>query len=112
MITNKSITYYQKAYDSNKLEIWKRKVFKNVWSFNRKNSNVNAGYENANNIDVRIPIKEVKDTNMFKIGDIIAIGIQEDIERQSDLEGIEFYNVISININDFGNNPHIHLGGR
>ena len=50
--------------------------------------------------------------NFFKVGDIISIGENADIEKQSDLNNIEYYNVTSININDFGNNPHIHLGGK
>ena len=54
----------------------------------------------------------VKDKDIFTIGDIISIGINPPIERQTDLLYTEFYNVTSININDFGDNPHIHLGGK
>lgn len=112
MITNNSITYYHKSLDNNKLEKWTRTVFKDVWVFGGKGSSINKGYENANNVDVRIPIDLVNDTSIFKIGDIVSIGVQEDITRQSDLNGKEFYNVTSVNINNFGNNPHIHLGGK
>ena len=112
MITNNSITYYHKSLDNNKLEKWTRIVFKDVWVAGGKGSSINKGYENANDLDVRIPMELVNDTSIFKIGDIVAIGIQEDIIRQSDLNGKEFYNVTSINNNNFGNNPHIHLGGK
>ena len=112
MIVNKAITYYKKGLDSNKLPIWTKYVFSNVWIFGGEGSNINKGYENANNVDVRIPMKYVTDTSIFSAEDIIAIGEQNDITQQSDLEGKEFYNVTSVNINDFGNNPHVHLGGK
>ena len=112
MITNGSITYYHKALDENKLPVWNRYVFKSVWHFGGKGSSINKGYENANDVNIRIPMELVKNTDLFKIGDIVAVGIQGNITKQSDLKGIEFYNITSININDFGNNPHVHLGGK
>lgn len=113
MITNNKITYYHKILNNTtKLEEWSRVLFEDVWVFGGKGSNINKGYENANDVDVRIPMEYVQDKTIFNIGDIIAIGKQENIEKQSDLNGKEFYNVTSINVNDFGNNPHIHLGGK
>lgn len=112
MITNNKITYYKKSWNENRIEIWTKYVFDDVWVFGGKGSNINRGYENANDINVRIPMKYVEDETIFNIGDIIAVGEQQDITKQSDLNGIEFYNVTSINVNDFGNNSHIHLGGR
>lgn len=112
MITNKAITYYHKTLNENKIEVWNRYVFGNVWEFGGKGSSINKGYENANDVNIRIPMRYVLDTSIFQIGDIIAIGMQSEISKQSDLQGKEFYNVTSININDFGNNPHVHLGGK
>lgn len=112
MITNKTITYYSKGLDNTKLETWTKTIFSSAWVYQTKGSIQNAGYENANEVEIRIPIKYVKDTSIFKVGDIIAIGKQSDITKQSDLNGIEFYNVTSVNINDFGSQPHIHLGGK
>lgn len=112
MISNVTITYYRKKTDNNKLPVWEKTIFSNVWKFGGKGSSINKGYENANDVDVRIPLEKIKNTNIFKIGDIIAVGKQGDITKQSDLNGIEYYNVTSININDFGNSPHIHLGGK
>lgn len=113
MITNKAITYYHKTLNATtRLEEWNKTVFSDVWVFSGKGSGINKGYENANDMNIRIPMKYVKNKSLFTIGDIVAIGSQGDITKQSDLQGKEFYNVTSININDFGNNPHIHLGGR
>lgn len=112
MIVNKAITYYKKGLDSNKLEVWTKYIFRNVWIFSSKGTEIKTGYENNNIMDVRIPMKFVKDKKMFNIGDIVAVGIQNDISKQSDLNGKEFYNVTNITINDFGSNPHIHLGGK
>ena len=112
MITNKTITYYSKGQNEQKLETWTKTIFTSAWVFGGKGSSINKGYENANDVDIRIPIKFVKDISIFKIGDIIAIGKQSDITKQSDLKDIEFYNVTSVNINDFGSQPHIHLGGK
>jgi hypothetical protein len=113
MISNNNITYYHKILNNTtKLEEWSKIIFKDIWVFRGKGSSINKGYENANDINVRIPMEKVQDKSIFKIGDIIAIGEQEDIVKQSDLKDVEYYNVTSININDFGNNPHIHLGGK
>lgn len=112
MITNNNITYYHKTLNSNRLEQWQKTVFNDVWVFAGKGSSINKGYENANDMNVRIPMHKVSDTSMFHIGDIVAVGVQSDITKQKDLEGIEYYNVTSINVNNFGNSPHIHLGGK
>lgn len=113
MITNNKITYYHKTLNSTThLEEWTKTLFEDVWIFGGKGTSINKGYENANDVNVRIPMEYVEDTSIFKIGDIIAVGEQSDISKQSDLKDVEFYNVTSININDFGNNPHIHLGGK
>lgn len=113
MITNNKITYYHKILDeATKLEKWIRHSFENVWVFGGKGSSLNKGYIDANDVDVRIPMEYVEDKGLFKVGDIIVIGEYGDIEKQSDLKDTEFYNIKSINVNDFGNNPHIHLGGK
>lgn len=113
MITNNKITYYHKVLnETTRLEEWNKVVFDDVWVFAGKGSSINKGYENANDMNVRIPMKYVTDTSIFHIGDIVAIGIRGDITKQKDLEGTEYYNVTSINVNNFGNNPHVHLGGK
>lgn len=113
MLVNKDITYYHKILNATtRLEEWRRFVFRGVWVFTGTGSNLNKGYDSANDLNVRIPMKLVKDKSIFSIGDIVALGEHYDIDKQSDLQGVEFYNVTKININEFGNNPHVHLGGQ
>ena len=112
MITNGSITYFHKTLDNNKLPVWNRYVFENVWHFGGKGSSINKGYENANDVNIRIPMEYVNNKDIFAIGDIISIGINPPISKTTDLLYTEFYNVTSITINEYGNNSHVHLGGK
>lgn len=129
MICNSTLTIYHKTIDeTTKLEKWNRQNYgkdesdKKVWVFGGIGSSINKGYENANDIDVRIPYS-INDVNLdlIKRGDIIVVGyIDKDITTQQDLltdtEGkdtnYEIYNITSINNNNFGKNPHLHLGGK
>lgn len=112
MLSNATITYYHKTLGQDRLEKWDKYTFEKVWKFGGKGSSINKGYDNANNVDVRIPIEKVNDVTIFQLGDILAIGELNAIETQEDLQGQEFYNVTSININNFGGTPHVHLGGK
>ena len=115
MITNASLTHYHKTIDNEtRLEKWIRYNYKNVWWFGGKGSSINKGYENANDVDVRIPYdKNNIDISNLAIGDIIIKGtLATDITTQQDLKNYEVYNITSINDNNFGINPHIHLGGK
>jgi len=114
MITNSSLTIYHKTFnESTRLEMWTRYNYSKVWFFGGKGAGINKGYDNANDVDIRIPYNSELDINNFAIGDIIVEGtITQDIETQQDLEGYLVYNITSINNNNFGNNPHIHLGGK
>ncbi len=112
MITNNSITYYHKTFDSiDRIEKWNRYSFDKVWKFGVKGSTTNKGYDNSNAVDIRIPMEYVQDTSIFAIGDLVAVGEYGSIEVQSDLDGAEYYNITSVTINNFGNNQHIHLRG-
>ena len=115
MITNSSLTVYHKGLDATThLEKWTRHNYSNVWFFGGKGAGFNKGYDNANDVQVRIPYDQNSglDINDFAIGDIIVQGTLEiDIETQQDLDGL-IYNITSINNNNFGNNQHIHLGGK
>lgn len=115
MITNASLTHYHKTIDDEtRLEKWIRHNYKNVWWFGGKGSSINKGYENANDVDVRIPYdKNNIDISNLAIGDIIIKGkLDTDITTQQDLKNYEVYNITSINDNNFGNNPHIRIGGK
>lgn len=115
MLTNGKITIYHKEFDNkNKLELWKRKSYE-AWYYGGKGASINKGYDNANDIDIRIPYDKSEKINAvdFSIGDIIVIGeIKKDIVTQQDLVDYEIYNITSIVNNTFGNNKHIHLGGK
>ena len=115
MITNASLTHYHKTLDeATRLEKWIRYNYENVWWFGGKGSSINKGYENANDVNVRIPYdKNDIDINNLAIGDIIVKGtLNTDITTQQDLKKYEVYNITSINDNNFGINKHIHLGGK
>lgn len=114
MITNTNITIYHKIFDETSREYkWIRFNYDNVWFFGGKGSSINKGYENANDSNARIPYNDELDISNFKIGDIIVRGkLETDITTQEDLKGYEVYNITSINDNNFGNNPHIHIGGK
>ena len=114
MITNASLTIYHKEYDEEtRLDKWKRYNYDKVWFFGGKGASINKGYDNANNVDVRIPYDNNLSVNNIAIGDILVKGtITNEISTQQDLLNYEIYNITSIIDNKFGNNPHIHIGGR
>lgn len=116
MLTNSSLTiYHRDGYDTNHLEKWTRYNYSKVWFFGGKGAGLNKGYENANDVEIRIPYdqNESLDITKFAIGDIIVQGtLETDINTQQDLEEYQIYNITSINNNGFGNNQHIHLGGK
>lgn len=114
MLTNNEITIYHKVLFERKYK-WIRYNYQRVWTFGGKGAGINKGYENANDINIRLPYNLNKnlDINNFAIGDIICIGnIQKDIESQSELDENIIYNITSITDNNYSNNAHIHLGGK
>ena len=114
MITNSNITvYHQDGLDANHLEKWTRYNYSNVWFFNNQGASINKGYEQANLVQIRIPYNSNLNIGNFAIGDIVVKGTLDfDITKQQDLSSYQIYNITSINDNNFGNNPHIHIGGR
>lgn len=116
MKTNASLTHYHKTIDDDiRLEKWIRYNYDNVWFFGGKGSGINKGYENANDCNIRIWYEKNDNLNIanFSIGDIVIKGtLDTDITTQQDLNSYEVYNITSINDNNFGINPHIHLGGK
>jgi hypothetical protein len=115
MITNSSLTIYHQGFDNtNKLETWTRYNYPKVWFFGGKGASINKGYDNANDVEIRLPYSENDlDINNFSVGDIIVKGtLTTNITEQSDLSNYEIYNITSIKNNNFGNNQHIHIGGK
>ena len=116
MLVNSDMTLYHKVLDTEtRLEKWKRYYIEKVWWYGGKGANTQTGYENANDVQIRIPYESNKNLNIanFSIGDIVCKGnIEKTITSQSELNDVEFYNITAINNNTFGNNQHIHLGGK
>lgn len=117
MITNSSLTIYHKIglNQYTHLEEWTRYNYSNVWFFGGKGASINKGYDNANDVEIRISYEQNENLNAtnFAIGDIIVKGTLDiDISKQSDLKSYQIYNITSIKDNNFGNNPHIHIGGK
>ena len=115
MITNASLTIYHKVFDEQaRLEKWKRYNYDKVWFFGGKGAGINKGYDNANNVDVRIPYEfNSIDINNIKIGDILVEGtLTQEINSQQDLSSYSVFNITSVNNNKFGNNPHVRIGGK
>ena len=116
MLVNSGLTVYHKYYDeTEKLEKWERFNYDNVWWFGGKGAGINKRYENANDVQIRIFYETNKnlDIENFSIGDILIQGlIFKDINTQQELDQENIYNITSLNNNTFGNNPHIHIGGK
>ena len=117
MITNASVTvYHMSGLDlTTHLEKWIRYNYDNVWFFGGKGAGINKGYDNANDVQIRIPYDQNSGLSVqnFAIGDIIVQGkLETNITTQQDLDNYLIYNITSINNNNFGNNQHIHLGGK
>ena len=116
MLVNSDMTLYHKVLDTEtRLEKWERYYIEKVWWFGGKGANTQTGYENANDVQIRIHYDMNENLNIanFNIGDIVCKGnIGKTITSQSDLNGVEFYNITAISNNTFGNNAHIHLGGK
>ena len=115
MICNNKVTiYHLSGLDNNHNEVWTRYNYDNVWFFGGKGAGINKGFENANDVDVRIPYdsNNVDITNL-SLGDIIVEGhLTLDINTQKDLSNYFIYKITSLNNNKFGNNQHIHIGGK
>lgn len=116
MLVNGELTVYHLGFDPEKrIETWTRYNYKNVWWYGGKGASTNEGYENANDVKIRIPYDNNEGLNIsnFKIGDIIVEGpLYKDIESTQDLDINSIYNITSITNNKFGNNKHIHLEGK
>lgn len=113
MLVNSSLTVYHKVSDNHDYK-WVRYNYDNIWWFGGKGSSLNKGYENANDVQIRIPydLNPKLDYNNFGIGDLLVKEtIKTDITSESDIES-EYYNITSLNNNTFGNNQHIHISGK
>lgn len=113
MLVNSSLTVYHKVSKDHDYK-WVRYNYDKIWWFGGKGSSTNKGYENANDVQIRIPydLNPDLDYNNFGIGDILVQGKHDDIESENDLRDVLYYNITSLNNNVFGNNKHIHVSGK
>lgn len=115
MLVNSSLTVYHKVAVDHDYK-WVRYFYKNIWWFGGKGSSTNKGYDNANDVEIRIPydLNKGLDITNFGIGDILVKGLYEDIVSENDLYdlNIPYYNITAINDNVFGYSKHIHLSGK
>lgn len=109
MITNASATVYRRVFDpESRIDTWRRVYIPKVWWFDSEASTVDAdGMHRADKTTVRIPGVSVE----IKKEDYIVKGKCElEIATPKDLHGYDFRKVMSVNYNNFGNNPHIRIG--
>ena len=114
MITNSSLTVYHYGLDDNMLETWTRYNYDKVWVFGGHGAGINKGYDNANDVEIRLfyGLNPTLNIDNFSIGDIVVPQtLTTDIVTQQDLT-VDFYNITSIKDNKFGSKPHIHIGGK
>lgn len=113
MLVNSSLTVYHKVEDNHDYK-WVRYNYDKVWWFGGKGTSLNKGYDNANDVQIRIPydLNPKLDYNNFGIGDILVQGtLESDITNEENIQS-EYYNITSLNNNVFGNSKHIHIGGK
>ena len=80
MITNTDITLYHKGFDEEtRLEKWIRHYYEKVWWFGGKGANTQMGYENANDVQIRIPYKNKENINIEDYR-------KDDIERKKNIK--------------------------
>lgn len=116
MLKNGGFTLYHKGFNKQlKHEYWTRFNYPQAWFFGGIGARFNIGFDEANDVKARVSYKDYPDLDIknFSIGDIIVKDTLEvDIEKETDLKDYETYKIKSINNNDFGLNPHIHLEGK
>lgn len=112
MLVNSDLTVYHKVEVDHDYK-WVTHYYEKIWWFGGKGASLNKGYENANDVQIRIPygLNPKLNYNNFGIGDILVQGKHEDITSEENITG-EYYNITSLNNNVFGNNKHIHIGGK
>ena len=57
MITNSSLTIYHHTIVEHS-DVWIRHNYSKVWFFGGKGAGINKGYDNANDVEVRIPYNQ------------------------------------------------------
>lgn len=110
MITNNAITLYHKIKGRN--ERYERYNYYDVWTFGGHGASLNEGLVDKNDITVRIPYgKNSVDISNIKQGDIIVLGtLTTDIQTENELS--DYYKIMTVYDNNFGDTPHIRIGAK
>lgn len=116
-MNNSEVTIYHKTTVNHGTEVWTRYNYSKSFFIGGKGANTNKGYENANDVSVRLYYKDIEDLNIenFAIGDIIVQGnITLDITSQTSLSNYLTYNITAIQDNTTGSDDvrHIHINGK
>lgn len=110
VLINSDCTIYSRIRDpSAGYSTWERQYVPECWWFVETKSTVTTeGLKSADVLKARIYDLEVK----VKKDDILVKGdCQIEIETVKDLAGCEYFKAVTVNHNQFGNNPHIKVVG-
>lgn len=114
MYTNSDITIYH--FDKQK-QLYTKQYIQFVMWHSTASIGTHEGYENANNVTVRIP-KAQNDLSsvLIEVGDILVKGnAHKDITKKSDLNGLKnVFTITSVVDNNDGssNMHHVHIVGK
>lgn len=108
MLTNADCTIYTRIPSGDSVQ-WKRQYIPECWWFENLVSQITTeGLINANKVTVRIPDLTV----VIRKDDCIVKGKgPEGVETVKDLKEYDYYKVVSVNYNRFGDEPHIKVVG-
>ena len=110
MITNSDATLYRRKYNvAINGDEWERVYIPDLWWYAEEDSVVTTdGLKSVNKYTVRIPDTDIQ---MKKDDYLVKGNADVMMETISDLKGLHFFKVISANYADYGENPHILVGG-
>lgn len=110
MITNTDITIYSRTYNpSTRLDEWKKIYVPEAWWFKDEKAILETdGIRTSDMYTVRITDLNIK----IKKDDYIIKGnCQKEIQTIKDFNEYEIMHVTAVNYNQFGDTPHIKVGG-
>lgn len=110
MLINSDCTIYSRIRDpSSGQSKWERQYVPECWWFNQaKISVTNDGPKSADVLTIRIPDLSVK----VKNDDVIVKGdCQVKMETVKDIVNYQYFKAVTVNYNEFGDNPHIKVVG-
>lgn len=110
MLTNTDLTIFHRNYDPvERLDKWEKTYVDSAWWFKDTKSTVTSdGLITADVYYIRIPDTSI----VLSKDDYLVKGICEiDMQTVKDLEGYEKTKATTVNVNTFGDSPHIKVVG-